>query len=149
MEMLKAYLFGNSDVRPYDENKTYNQGNVILCEGENGTITLKQPIEDEVTGPFDEKKWNEMVLSELIWRSARKVDLVIISDTQPTQDENEIWMKPVEDRSDLDLSVLFEGDTGIKIENDYVSISDERPIRLNNIIWHEPISVREEDLSGF
>ena len=63
-QLILSALFGNKIPLFYNEDKTYNKGDSILVMVD-GTYELRICNADNVTGPFNEEKWQSVSFTEL------------------------------------------------------------------------------------
>lgn len=145
-QVLKQYAFGDRDIREYSEDNVYNQGDVVVFFNRDGSYSLRQPKEDNVTGNFEATKWSEIILSELIQYCVRNSGLVIVSDTKPTNEDNLIWYQSFANRYESsDFDNLYTSTERIRSKSGLIMISDDKPLNLDNLVWLEPISIETSD----
>lgn len=95
LQLLKNYIFGDKPVEEYSSSNVYNEGDLILYRKDDGTTVVLKSLEDDVTGPFDETKWDEKSISETI--SNISLDkLCMISLVQPDDKSNIVWLYPID-----------------------------------------------------
>lgn len=139
MDVFKTYLFGKTAIREFSEEKIYSQRDVAIFYDEDGQLILRQPLVDNITGPYDDEQWAEVVISEMAWRSTRDFDLVLVSNTQPTSLTNRVWLQPVTET----LTDDFEGlviTSGVDFMDAHFAITDKTPLSISNIVWMQPLS---------
>ena len=145
-QVLKQYVFGDRDIREYSEDNVYNQGDVVVFFNKDGSYTLRQPKEDNVTGNFAATKWSEIIVSELIQHWERNSGLVIVSDIKPTNEDNLIWYQSFANRYESsDFDNLYTSTERIRSKSGLIMISDDKPLNLDNLVWLEPISIEASD----
>lgn len=98
------FIFGDKIPDMYDETKIYNTGDIILKLNENNVYEIFSCTTDNVTGPFDITYWQKVSLTEIIKNGdlinggGGGKDLIILSDNQPANKNNKIWMQPKGER---------------------------------------------------
>lgn len=93
VNLLKNFIFGNSSVEIYDQNKVYNSGDkAFVFDIATGDIKVVTATEDNVTGQYDVSKWNDMTLADTIGSGLD--DVLVISDKEPTERITQIWLMP-------------------------------------------------------
>lgn len=93
LQLLNSFVFGNKEIRPYEESKSYNIGDLIIQTDENNKIKIYQATRNGITGEFDITKWSEKILSNIVSQNTDNV--VMISKTQPVLNENRVWYCPI------------------------------------------------------
>lgn len=151
MDVFKTYLFGKTSIREFNENKIYSQRDVAIFYDEDGQIILRQPLRDNISGPYIDTQWSEVVISELAWRSSRDIDVILVSNTKPTSDTNKIWIQPV---AELESTDDFKGlavTSGVDYIGPQIAITDKTPLTINNLVWMQPVAPVTEtsDFDGF
>lgn len=95
LNLLKNFIFGNSPVEIYDQNKTYNiNDKAFIIDTTTGDIKVVTAIDNGVTGPYDPTKWDDMTLVDAIGTGLD--DVVVISETEPDNKIVQIWLTPNE-----------------------------------------------------
>lgn len=95
LQLLNSYVFGDKQIRPYDESVTYHTGDMILITNEeSGKIEIYQATTDNMSGPFDPNAWSNAVVSDVVSNSVDEV--VMISPIQPTSKNNFVWYQPLQ-----------------------------------------------------
>lgn len=95
LNLLKHFIFGNHDISIYDQNKIYNAGDKsFIIDTTTGDITVVTASDDNITGPYDESKWNTITLADTVGSGADKV--VVISQYRPRELITKIWLTPDE-----------------------------------------------------
>ena len=95
LNILKNFIFGSTNVEIYDQNKTYNSGDkAFVIDASTGDIKVVTATEDGVTGPYNPNNWNDMTLADTIGNGLD--DVVVISETEPTERMTQIWLTPKE-----------------------------------------------------
>ena len=93
LNLLKNFIFGNSQIEIYDRDKVYNKGDkVYVIDSITGDIKVVTAIADGITGPYDSNKWNDMTLTDSIERGLD--DVIVISPTEPTSRLVQMWLTP-------------------------------------------------------
>lgn len=98
------FIFGDKIPDMYDETKIYNTGDIILKLNENNVYEIFSCTTDNVTGPFNINYWQKVSLTEIIKNGdlinggGGGKNLILVSETQPTDKNNKIWMKPLGER---------------------------------------------------
>lgn len=64
-QLIINSLFGNMLPDPYDENKVYNKGDVIVRLKDDGNYELLVCDKNNVTGPFNEDNWSPISFTDL------------------------------------------------------------------------------------
>lgn len=145
-QILKQYVFGDRDIREFSEDKDYNHGDVVIFFNEDGSYTLRQPKEDNVTGKFDDSKWMEIIISDLVQNWERKSGLVVVSDIKPTYEDNLIWFQSFANSyTTNDFDNLYLTTKKIRSKSGLVMVSNNKPLNIDNLIWYEPISIENSD----
>lgn len=95
------FIFGGNVPGIYDETKIYMTGDTIIKLNEYDVYDIYVCKEDNVTGPFNIEFWQKVSLTEIIKNGdiinggGGGRDLIMISDTQPDNKNNKIWLKPI------------------------------------------------------
>lgn len=94
LEIMKTYMFGDKKIEIYDEDKIYNKGDIIVSFNPNtGKTDVIQATEDNITGPFDESKWENTSIINTV--HAGKIDNMIVIDSEEssTTPETKVWFQ--------------------------------------------------------
>ena len=138
MDVLKTYLFGRTSIREFSKDKIYSQRDVVIFYDEDGQLILRQPLYDNISGPYIDNQWSEVVISELAWCSPKGVDIILVSNVQPTSETNRIWMQPI---TEMDATDDFKGlaiTSGVDFVGPNIAITDKTPLTINNLVWMQP-----------
>ena len=96
------YIFGDKIPDGYDENKVYNSGDTIIRINEDNVYEILTCTSDNTTGVFDSNYWQVVSLTEIIKNgdiiNGGGKNAIILSETQPTEKNNKVWMKPIGER---------------------------------------------------
>ena len=96
------YIFGDKIPDGYDENKVYNSGDSIIRINEDNVYEILTCTSDNTTGVFDSNYWQVVSLTEIIKNgdiiNGGGKNAIILSETQPTEKNNKVWMKPIGER---------------------------------------------------
>ena len=93
LNLLKNFIFGNSQIEIYDQDKIYNKGDkVYVIDSATGDIKVVTAIADGITGPYNSNKWNDMTLTDSIERGLD--DVIVISPSEPTSRLVQMWLTP-------------------------------------------------------
>ena len=93
LELMKSYIFGDKKIEIYDEDKIYNKGDIIVSYNPStGKTEVIQAKEDNITGPFDETKWENTSIINTV--GAGKIDNMIIIDSEDkSTDDTRVWFQ--------------------------------------------------------
>lgn len=95
LNLLRQFIFGNSDIGIYDQDRVYKRGDkTFIIDTTTGDIQVVTAIKDNVTGPFDDSVWNNITLSDTIGSGADKV--IVISKYRPRDPITRLWLTPDE-----------------------------------------------------
>lgn len=98
LQLLNAFVFGDKKVQPYDSNKVYNTGDMILITNEDtGKIEIYQTMEDGITGEFNPYKWSSTIVSDTV--SSNIDEVVMLTPNQPVSKNNFVWFQPLQYRT--------------------------------------------------
>ena len=96
------FIFGNKIPNGYDENKVYNSGDSIIRINEDNVYEILTCTSDDTTGVFDSNYWQVVSLTDIIKNgdliNGGGKNAVILSETQPIEKNNKVWMKPIGER---------------------------------------------------
>ena len=96
------YIFGDKIPDGYDENKVYNSGDSIIRINEDNVYEILTCTSDNTTGVFDSNYWQVVSLTDIIKNgdliNGGGKNAVILSETQPIEKNNKVWMKPIGER---------------------------------------------------
>ena len=96
------YIFGDKIPDGYDENKVYNSGDSIIRINEDNVYEILTCTSDDTTGVFDSNYWQVVSLTDIIKNgdliNGGGKNAVILSETQPIEKNNKVWMKPIGER---------------------------------------------------
>ena len=96
------YIFGDKIPDGYDENKVYNSGDSIIRINEDNVYEILTCTSDDTTGVFDSNYWQVVSLTDIIKNgdliNGGGKNAVILSETQPIEKNNKVWMKPMGER---------------------------------------------------
>ena len=96
------FIFGNKIPDGYDENKVYNSGDTIIRINEDNVYEILTCTSDDTTGVFDSNYWQVVSLTDIIKNgdliNGGGKNAVILSETQPTEKNNKVWLKPIGER---------------------------------------------------
>ena len=101
-QLYFKYIFGDKIPDGYDENKVYNSGDTIIRINEDNVYEILTCTSDNITGVFDSNYWQVVSLTEIIKNgdiiNGGGKNAIILSETQPTEKNNKVWMKPIGER---------------------------------------------------
>ena len=101
-QLYFKYIFGDKIPDGYDENKVYNSGDSIIRINEDNVYEILTCTSDDTTGVFDSNYWQVVSLTEIIKNgdiiNGGGKNAIILSETQPTEKNNKVWMKPIGER---------------------------------------------------
>ena len=96
------FIFGDKIPDGYDENKVYNSGDSIIRINEDNVYEILTCTTDDTTGVFDSNYWQVVSLTDIIKNgdliNGGGKNAVILSETQPIEKNNKVWMKPIGER---------------------------------------------------
>ena len=96
------FIFGNKIPDGYDENKVYNSGDTIIRINEDNVYEILTCTSNNITGVFDSNYWKVVSLTEIVKNgdiiNGGGKNAVILSETQPIEKNNKVWMKPIGER---------------------------------------------------
>ena len=96
------FIFGDKIPDGYDENKVYNSGDSIIRINEDNVYEILTCTSDNITGVFDSNYWQVVSLTDIIKNgdliNGGGKNAVILSETQPIEKNNKVWMKPIGER---------------------------------------------------
>ena len=96
------YIFGDKIPDAYHDNKVYNSGDTIIRINEDNVYEILTCTSDNITGVFDSNYWQVVSLTEIIKNgdiiNGGGKNAIILSETQPTEKNNKVWMKPIGER---------------------------------------------------
>ena len=96
------FIFGNKIPNGYDENKVYNSGDTIIRINEDNVYEILTCTSNNITGVFDSNYWKVVSLTEIVKNgdiiNGGGKNAVILSETQPIEKNNKVWMKPIGER---------------------------------------------------
>ena len=96
------FIFGDKIPDGYDENKVYNSGDSIIRINEDNVYEILTCTSDDTTGVFDSNYWQVVSLTDIIKNgdliNGGGKNAVILSETQPIEKNNKVWMKPMGER---------------------------------------------------
>lgn len=95
LNLLKEYLFGNTNIDKYDPNKVYNTGDITYIIDElTGKIIFIQAPNNGITGPYNPSDWEVKDIDTAIDSAIN--DVIILSTYKPTQKNNRVWIQPIQ-----------------------------------------------------
>ena len=95
LNLLKQFIFGNSDIELYDQDKVYKFGDKsYIIDTLTGDINVITATSDNVTGEYDPTKWNNITLADTVGGGTDKV--VVISEYRPRDRVTKLWLTPDE-----------------------------------------------------
>ena len=101
-QLYFKYIFGDKIPDGYDENKVYNSGDSIIRINEDNVYEILTCTSDDTTGVFDSNYWKVVSLTEIVKNgdiiNGGGKNAVILSETQPIEKNNKVWMKPMGER---------------------------------------------------
>lgn len=101
-QLYFKYIFGDKIPDGYDENKVYNSGDSIIRINEDNVYEILTCTSDDTTGVFDSNYWQVVSLTDIIKNgdliNGGGKNAVILSETQPIEKNNKVWMKPIGER---------------------------------------------------
>ena len=101
-QLYFKYIFGDKIPDGYDENKVYNSGDSIIRINEDNVYEILTCTSDDTTGVFDSNYWKVVSLTEIVKNgdiiNGGGKNAVILSETQPIEKNNKVWMKPIGER---------------------------------------------------
>ena len=101
-QLYFKYIFGDKIPDGYDENKVYNSGDSIIRINEDNVYEILTCTSDDTTGVFDSNYWQVVSLTDIIKNgdliNGGGKNAVILSETQPIEKNNKVWMKPMGER---------------------------------------------------
>ena len=96
------FIFGNKIPNGYDENKVYNSGDTIIRINKDNVYEILTCTSDNTTGVFNSNYWQVVSLTEIVKNgdiiNGGGKNAVILSETQPIEKNNKVWMKPIGER---------------------------------------------------
>ena len=96
------FIFGDKIPDGYDENKVYNSGDSIIRINEDNVYEILTCTSDNTTGVFDSNYWQVVSLTEIVKNgdiiNGGGKNAVILSETQATEKNNKVWLKPIGER---------------------------------------------------
>ena len=96
------FIFGDKIPNGYDENKVYNSGDTIIRINEDNVYEILTCTSDNTTGVFNSNYWTVVSLTEIVKNgdliNGGGKNAVILSETQPIEKNNKVWMKPIGER---------------------------------------------------
>lgn len=96
------FIFGDKIPNGYDENKVYNSGDTIIRINEDNVYEILTCTSNNITGVFDSNYWKVVSLTEIVKNgdiiNGGGKNAVILSETQPIEKNNKVWMKPIGER---------------------------------------------------
>jgi len=114
IQLLNSYIFGDLEVKPYNQNKIYNRTDLTMVYN-NSThrFELFRCQEDGVTGVFNHTRWVEDTVSEYITGKKVNKKMVQLKTTQPDEPANIIWYEQYQDKGDGKYAAFQK----VKLEN--------------------------------
>ena len=101
-QLYFKYIFGDKIPDGYDENKVYNSGDSIIRINEDNVYEILTCTSDDTTGVFDSNYWQVVSLTDIIKNgdliNGGGKNAVILSETQPIEKNNKVWLKPIGER---------------------------------------------------
>ena len=101
-QLYFKYIFGDKIPDGYDENKVYNSGDSIIRINEDNVYEILTCTSDNTTGVFNSNYWQVVSLTEIVKNgdiiNGGGKNAVILSETQPIEKNNKVWMKPIGER---------------------------------------------------
>ena len=101
-QLYFKYIFGDKILDGYDENKVYNSGDSIIRINEDNVYEILTCTSDDTTGVFDSNYWQVVSLTDIIKNgdliNGGGKNAVILSETQPIEKNNKVWLKPIGER---------------------------------------------------
>ena len=101
-QLYFKYIFGDKIPDGYDENKVYNSGDSIIRINEDNVYEILTCTSDDTTGVFESNYWQVVSLTDIIKNgdliNGGGKNAVILSETQPIEKNNKVWMKPIGER---------------------------------------------------
>ena len=98
-QLYFKYIFGDKIPDGYDENKVYNSGDSIIRINEDNVYEILTCTSDDTTGVFDSNYWQVVSLTDIIKNgdliNGGGKNAVILSETQPIEKNNKVWLKPI------------------------------------------------------
>ena len=94
LNLLRNFIFGNSDIEIYDQKRLYKAGDkAFIIDTETGDIKVVTATQNNITGEYDPNKWSKTTLSDTVG-GADKV--VVISEYRPVETVTKLWLTPDE-----------------------------------------------------
>ena len=101
-QLYFKYIFGDKIPDGYDENKVYNSGDTIIRINEDNVYEILTCTTDNTTGVFNSNYWQVVSLTEIVKNgdiiNGGGKNAIILSETQPIEKNNKVWMKPIGER---------------------------------------------------
>ena len=101
-QLYFKYIFGDKIPDGYDENKVYNSGDSIIRINEDNVYEILTCTSDNTTCVFNSNYWQVVSLTDIIKNgdliNGGGKNAVILSETQPIEKNNKVWMKPIGER---------------------------------------------------
>jgi hypothetical protein len=92
LQLLTSYVFGDKDIRPYNGNKTYKKGDMIIrLNSVTNKLEILQCIALQVTGPFVEASWVKNAVNQMVGGASVNKNMVAVSLTSPQDPSNLVW----------------------------------------------------------
>lgn len=99
-QLLEAFINETNYINRYNPENIYNKGNLIFIENEiTGYPETYEAIVDNVTGTFNIIHWKPISLLSMI--KSVSEDNIIVSETEPVNDHNSLWIKPISEKKTM------------------------------------------------
>ena len=93
LNILRHFIFGDSEIELYDQGKVYNTGDIAyIIDSKTGSVKIITALTNDITGPFDNNKWDYSTLTDTINKGIE--DTVVIQYHEPTRKHVQIWLTP-------------------------------------------------------
>lgn len=141
LQLLFQFILGSDRPDKHDDTQLYKKGDFVYkyVEAE-GEYHVYMAIRDTrlYTAITNTEYWQKMSLKDLIAEGkialGKSEDLIVLSDEEPTQINNDIWLKPLKYKSfggveKEDITLIFEGKD--------IAGQDDEPDDPNVRLWFD------------
>lgn len=93
LNILRHFIFGESDIELYDQGKVYDTGDIAyIIDSKTGSVKIITALSNGITGPFNPDKWDYSTLTDAINKGIE--DTVVIQYYEPKRQHVQIWLTP-------------------------------------------------------
>jgi len=95
-DILKSFVFGDTDIKEYNPNTIYMKGNLIIKLNEiTGKYEVLHCKTDNITGIFNINNWSITIVNDIVIQDIINNNLIKLSETEPDDINNQIWFQTI------------------------------------------------------